>query len=102
MNNFWANLWGRKSTFPDSEFYEKIVNIPRNGEWRDDYNLEKYLRVAKILREKGLPDEFIINSLNTLYIASSREQTLNLPYKQYSQQDIQDLLELGRTIAPDE
>ncbi|MEW6496902.1 MAG: hypothetical protein AB1589_30930, partial [Cyanobacteriota bacterium] len=48
---------------PDPEFYQAIANIPRNGQWKDDLNLSKYLKAARILRQRGLEDSLIIEML---------------------------------------
>ncbi len=83
-----------QNVFPETEFYEKIVNIARNGGWKDDLNLSKYLHIARKLRQRGIEDTLIIGFLTDLYKASWLERNAGLPARTYSQQDVRDLLNL--------
>ena len=85
--------------FPELEFYRAIANIPRNGEWKDDLNLSKYLKTARILRQRGLDDSLIIEMLDNCYRAASMEQTTSLPAKYYDWGQLQEVLERSQDLG---
>jgi hypothetical protein len=79
-------------TLPEPEFYQAIANIPNNGQWRNSSRLRQFLKVARILRQRGLEDQLIIEMLSDLHKASVMETCSDLTPKEYWWQEIAELL----------
>ncbi len=82
-----------KPLFPEKEFYQKIVNIPPNGLWRDEFNLAAFLAVARKLRQRGIDDGTIIDLLSTTSQVLRAESQTNLQTRVVSWTEIEALID---------
>lgn len=76
---------------PDPEFYQAIANIPVNGYWKDNFNLRQFLKVARILRQRGIEDSLIVEMLSELYKASAMEKVIDSTPQEYGWAEIKEL-----------
>lgn len=76
----------------EREFLQQVVNISRNGMWKDDLNLGKYIYFARTLRDLGIDDGTIIRSLTSLYSAACMETTSGLESRDFSWEELQEMI----------
>lgn len=81
----------------EREFYARVINVARNGQWKDDLNLSKYIHASKQLRLTGLDDVTIFTILDNLYWAAAREATSEMQKRDFSYEDVVQLIQVKKS-----